>query len=112
MYHVFFIHSSVYGHLGCFLVLAIVKSVEINIVLHESFQTMFFSKYMPRSGIAPSYGTMISFLRYLILFFTVSVPIYIPINSVGELYIYMYFIRMPLVFRSILLQYVKVKGEC
>ena len=28
MYHIFFIHSSVDGHLGCFLVLAIVNSAE------------------------------------------------------------------------------------
>ena len=91
MYHIFFIHSSVYGHLGCFLVLAIVKSVEINIVIPASFQTMFVSKYMPRSGIARSYGTLMSFLRYLILFFTVSVPIYIPVNSVGEFYIYIFY---------------------
>ena len=35
MHHVFFIHSSVNGHLGCFRVLAVVKSAAINIrVLH------------------------------------------------------------------------------
>ena len=37
MYHNFFIHSSVYGHLGCFHVLAIVNSAAINNGIHVSF---------------------------------------------------------------------------
>ena len=66
MYHIFFIHSSVDGHLGCFHVLAIVNRAEMNIGVHVSFQTMFFSGYMPRSGIPGSYGSSnFSFLRHL-----------------------------------------------
>ena len=49
MYHIFFIHSSVNGHLGCFHVLAIVNTAAMNIGVHVSFQTMFFSGYMPRT---------------------------------------------------------------
>ena len=64
MYHIF-IHSSV-GHLGCFYVLAIVNSAAMNTGVHVSFLSMFFSGYMPKSGIAELYGSSIfSFLRNL-----------------------------------------------
>ena len=66
MYHIFFIHSSVEGHLGCFHVLAIVNSASMNVVMHVSFRIIVLSGYMPRSGTAESYGTSIfSFLRNL-----------------------------------------------
>ena len=52
MYHVFLIHSSVDGHLGCIYVLDIVNSAAMNAGVHVSFWTMFFSGYMLRSGIA------------------------------------------------------------
>ena len=65
--HVFFIHSSVNGHLGCFHVLAIVSNAAVIIGVHVSFWIMFFSGYMPRSGIAGSYGSsdFRFFKRYL-----------------------------------------------
>ena len=59
MYHYFFIRSSVDGHLGCFPVLAIVNSAAVNIGLHESFSVLISLWYMPRSGIAGSYGGFI-----------------------------------------------------
>ena len=43
MYHIFFIHCSVNGHLDCFNVLAIVNSTAVSIGVHVSFRTMFFS---------------------------------------------------------------------
>ena len=55
MYNIFFIHSSVDGHLGCFHVLAIVNSAAMNTGVHVSFQSMFSSRYMPRGGSAVSY---------------------------------------------------------
>ena len=36
IYHDFFIHSSVYGYLGCFHVLVIVNSTAMNIGVHMS----------------------------------------------------------------------------
>ena len=59
MYHDLFIHSSVDGHLGCFHVLAIVNSAAMNIGIHMSFSVLVSSRYMPRSGIAVSYGGFI-----------------------------------------------------
>ena len=66
MHHIFFIHSSVDGHLVCFHDLAIVNSAAMYIGVHVSFLIMVFSGYMPSSGIAGSYGSSIfSFLRTL-----------------------------------------------
>ena len=68
MYHIFFIHSSVDGLLGCFHVLALVSSATVNMGVHVSFQIRVFilSGYTPGSGIAGSYGNSIfSFVRVL-----------------------------------------------
>ena len=59
MYHIFLIHSSVSGHLGCFQVLANVNSAAMNIGVHVSFKIVVFLGYMPSSGIVGSYGRFI-----------------------------------------------------
>ena len=64
MYHKFFIHPSVNEYLGWFHVLAIVNTAALNTGIHVSFSILASSGYMPRSGIAGSYGGFIpSFLR-------------------------------------------------
>ena len=47
MDHVFFIHTSVNGHLGYFHALPIVSSAAVNIGVCIFFWTMFFSGCMP-----------------------------------------------------------------
>ena len=66
-----------------FHVLAIVNSAAMNSEIHVSFSILFSSGYMPRSGIAGSYGGFIpSFLKGIsILSSIVVVSIYIPTNS-------------------------------
>ena len=66
IYHNFFIHSFVDGHLGHFYVLAIVNSAAMNNGIHVSLSVLVFLGYMPRSGISGLYGGFIpSFVRNL-----------------------------------------------
>ena len=70
MYHYFFIHSSVDGHLDCFhlllpllfqLLLAIVNSSVMNNGIHVSLSILVSTGYIPRSGITGSYGGFIPY---------------------------------------------------
>ena len=59
IHHNFITHSSVDEHLGCFHALATVNSAAINNGRYVSFSTLVSSGYMPRTGIAGSYGGFI-----------------------------------------------------
>ena len=67
-HYIFFIHSSIDGHLGCFHTLGIVNNAAINVRVHVSFQisvSVFFG-YRSSSGITGSQGNSTSnFLRNL-----------------------------------------------
>ena len=65
MYHIFFIHSSVEGHIGCFQVLAIKNNAAMNIIEQMPLWYKWASfGYMPKSSIAWSWGRLIpNFLR-------------------------------------------------
>ena len=89
-YHIFCIHSSVEGHLGCFQLLDTINKAAINIVEHVSllYDGAFFG-YMPNSGIAGYSGrTSSNFLRNRLIF-KVVLPVCSPTSN-GGVYLFLH----------------------
>ena len=83
IYHIFFIHSCVDGHFGCFCALAIVNSAAMNIEVHVAFQITACLCISLGVGLLDHMATLfLVFWGTSMLFSIVAAPIYIPTNGV------------------------------
>jgi hypothetical protein len=79
IYHIFFIHSSIGGHIDRVHNLAVVWIMLVSLLCGD-FDSL---RYIPRIGITGSHGSsIVCFLRNMHLVSIVTGLIYIPTNSV------------------------------
>ena len=82
--HVFFIHLSVDGHVGCSHVLATINSAAMSVTSVRFFPNPFSLDVCPGVGLLDR-TVALSFLRDSVLFSTAVVPVYLPTGSAGGL---------------------------
>ena len=85
MYHIFFIHSSADGHLGCDRVLAIVKNAAMNVGVQRALWESDFillDTYPEVKLLDHVIALFLIFCSVFRLFFIMTVPIYILSNSI------------------------------
>ena len=80
IYHIFFIHSSIVGHLGCFHILVIVTSAAVDIGVHVSFQISVFILFL---AIYSGVGLLDPMVGLLFVFCTISLGFDF---SIGKIY--------------------------
>ena len=83
VYHNFFIHLSIDGHLGCFRILDVVNNAVTNMGVHIYFQINFFfslDKYLEGGLLDHMVVLFLIFWRTFLLFSIVVPRIYIPSN--------------------------------
>ena len=73
----FFIHSSVYGHLGCFHIVTIVNSAAVNIGVHVAVSVLV------SSGCMPVVGLLGHMMVLLLVFQGICIMSYEPVSSNG-----------------------------
>ena len=84
IYHIFFIHSSLHGHLHYFCILAIVNDVAMNIgtpTFSNQCFLFYLNKYSEMELLDHAVVVLLIFKEISILFSIVAEPIYIPTNS-------------------------------
>ena len=64
IYHVFFIHSSIDGHVGCFRILATVNNAALNVGINISLQDPAFIYF----GLYPELGILDHMIALFLIF--------------------------------------------